>query len=448
MSELQALPIIAIFTISLALLWVMLLRHSHALYLRRIGQYGKARNVVPYVSHAKAREAADDRRAKIESAIKEVDNRGVVFQEFLEIPPVLSNELDRVRQPFESDESDPFWHTALLSLQQESDQHLLVERVTDTIVCLQRSGWITPAEFPSHIRLEPIPSGMRGDQFPWRVVIATDHPVPLEKWLRYPGIQYWLGIGIDLVPASAAESRRKKQKEPPAEGRPNPRARAHGACRVGDDGMYGVVAGILQDGDAEYGVTCRHVISSECGALSWPSQPVRPQTGIYTRHSPDAAFVKLQHECKPKGFCFVNLGVRSAQISALDQAAIEMAANNGSTLKKAPDADGTRGVVIAARVSSFKLGDYTYRGAHVLIAPQFYKQYLVTWPISRRFSVDGDSGSWVMDEGTGAWLGMIVGGAEWPNTQTYAIAANYVLRAFRLFKRSKLPLRTKVFSER
>ena len=440
------LLLLSILTITLALLWVALLRNSRDLYLQRIGQFGKARHVAPYVNYTQARHAADQRRGKIEAALKELDSRGVVFKEFIEVPPALSDVTGEMQEPFESDESEPFWHTALLSLQQESDQHLLVERVTDTIVCLERLRLIKWAEFPSNIRLERITRGLNSRKFPWRVVIATNHPKPLESWFGKTEVRDWIGIGIDLVPAGPAKVRREAPST--QEEQHNPTAGAFGACRVGDDGMYGVVAGVVQDGDDEYGVTCRHVISSECDALCWPNQPVRPQKHNYTQRSPDTAFVTLQHACKPKGCCFGKPVNRSVQVAALDQAAITMAHDSGSTLRKSPDVDGTRGVLLAALVSNFKLGEYSYRGSHVLIAPQFYTQFLVTWPRSGRFSVAGDSGAWVMDEGTGAWLGMIVGGAEPPNTQTYAIAANYVLRAFRLFKKSKLPLRTKVFSER
>jgi hypothetical protein len=434
-----------------AYLWVELLRQARARYRQRIGQFGKARRVAPYVNDTTARQAASARRLKIEATLREVNDRGVVFQEFIEVPPDLQIAVNPSAQAFGDDESEPFWHTALLSIQQESDQHLLIERVTDAVVCLERAGFISREQFPSNIRLERLPSGAAGgDKFPWRVVIATDHPEKLEAWLGTRAAREWVGIGIDLVPASLPVAKSiNRDRESGDNLRPaNPTAGAHGACRLGDDVMYGVVGGVVLGDDDEYGVTCRHVVSSECGALVWPGQPVRPPSYVYTQRSPDVAFVNLRHACKPKGVCFVGPERPGEKVAALDQTAISTAVDSGALLKKAPADDGTRGVVLAAHVSSFKLKEYSYRGAHVMIVPKFYKQWLLTWPLSRRFSVAGDSGSWVLDAKTGAWLGMIVGGSLPPNTQTYAVAANYVLRAFKLFKKSKSPLRAKVFSER
>jgi hypothetical protein len=88
---------------------------------------------------------------------------------------------------------------------------------------------------------------------------------------------------------------------------------------------------------------------------------------------------------------------------------------------------------ISAVVGAFPLGNTIYRFPHVQAIP--------VGPIIRRamgfllgpfvFSAEGDSGSWVLCEESGAWMGMIVGGDAAART-SYIADADALLTFFTL----------------
>ena len=88
------------------------------------------------------------------------------------------------------------------------------------------------------------------------------------------------------------------------------------------------------------------------------------------------------------------------------------------------------GVVRFAKVQGVKLGRYFYRGYHFELTPYFTSRFGIYFPLSRSFSVPGDSGSWVLTVGSREWMGIVIGGFDPPNNNmTMALASDYVLEA-------------------
>lgn len=369
-------------------------------------------NIVPYTSKQHAQRAADERRERLREHLAEFSGPSVPV-EFIELPPGLP---EARLFSSEGNEATAFWRASRLHLQLNRDRHLLIERVIDTLVYLYRAGLLAQQEFPSRISLERIPRWHRRGKYPWRAVIATDHTWVLQKWLSEEEVREWLGIGVDCVPAVEIKL---PEKPSPPESAPQVAMSAQGRCREGTDGLEGVVGGVIEGGGMmPLGLTCWHVVSSSCPSVFWPSTP-RP-THEFTQESPDAVFIR-QSDCFPEW----TQSRRAVTVAALD--ALSDYADKGTKLVKAPNHDGVRGIVKYAEVNGFRLGSHFYRGPHICIKPYLFKRFGLTWPRSRQFSQAGDSGSWIINPETGAWIGMVVGG----DSTTAAIASHYLIDAFR-----------------
>ena len=312
-----------------------------------------------------------------------------MFGEFLERPVGADGGDGRGRQ-FEREDPNRFFHTAHLRWQMKADQFLLAERVTDTLVSLELDKDAT-------VLMDTV----RG-AFPWRVVIACPNPTRVAHELERT--RDWLGIGVDFID-------------------PLP-FKLMGRCSQGDDGREGVVAGRLGIDTETYGITCRHVLSSNCGSLRWPSRIAAPQG--YLEGSPDAALINLGSPCFSPG-----PGDGSPNRLRIGETAdIERLRVSRQPVETRP---GRRSGLVDADVVAFSLGGKTYRGPHVLIVPALYRQFGIIWPLwGRAFSAPGDSGSWAIDTASSTWIGMVVGGYEAPLTGTYALRADYLVELVRL----------------
>ncbi len=194
---------------------------------------------------------------------------------------------------------------------------------------------------------------------------------------------------------------------------------------MGDpDALEGTVGGMITDGaNGALGVTCRHVLSFNCGSLDPRCNPiVAPMRGTeFTQETPDVAFIHLMSGC------FTDPSAPSFLVSPADQRGIEVAANDYAIVQKSPQHDRRRGVIRVAEMSGFKLGSHFYRGIHFTIAPHFVKRFGIIWSLWRTFSKAGDSGSWIMmDEAS--WMGVVIGAFEDP-AMTVALSAAHI-RAF------------------
>jgi hypothetical protein len=393
---------------------------------------------VPYSTFEKAQQAAEDRRERLRSFLSEYSNVRAVGLEFIELPPSWDVPVANIRRGFLSDEAEAYWHTSRLHLQLNRDEDLLIERVIDVLDYLVRVQKISPSEFPSNVRLEKTPRRLMAlGKFPWRVAISTNHPELLVSTLSQVGVAEWLGIGVDCEPIISAKHSNKNvdNETPPHE---TPTAMETGRCKEGFDGLEGSIGGIVYDGDDHtgYGITCRHVVSSSCPRVAWPDNPIRPPDDEFTQQSPDVAFIRMDEDD-----CFSEARVLAEglqppvlrmRVTVLSQAEITAAVALKTKFRKAPLRDKRRGIVSAGDIREFKLGNHMYRGPHVAINPPFYERFFIAFPlVSRIFSKHGHSGSWVIDEVSRCWLGVLVGSQKPPNTTSYVVAGYYVLDAFK-----------------
>jgi len=328
--------------------------------------------------------------------------------EFLEVPPGLPEFRLSV---FTFSDPTRHWHASRLSIELEDDAYRLLERVTDAVFSFVRAGRLKSSQFPTMIRLEKAPK--TGRKFPWRVVISTEHTDTLFALFSNREVSRWCGIDVDI--------RRSSQT-----------AETQGRCREGVDGLEGVIGGVLEDvrnGD-RYGVTCAHVLSSVCPTVFWSGG--KPANKIYTADKPDAVFTK------PISGCFQDKVFQERAVTIAKSRDIESIQGSQTTLRLTPHDNGVRGLVDQGLASGFILDGVLYRGPHFVIVPKFTLQFGVIFPLSRRFSTAGDSGSWVVTE-EGVWLGMIVGGHKPPNTTSFAILGQHLVNAFVRSQSASIP---------
>jgi hypothetical protein len=415
-------PTVLIGLVGFLLLWLCIVAITHFLQSLRIGLSGLeflGGRSIPPPSLGISRDAANDRRRRLEGFLNEFRESAGVPIEFIDVP----GELHVERRRFEQDDASRFWHASRLRLQLRSDHYLLLERVTDALVCMQKDGRLKENDFPISLRLKRTPDWLARKSLPWRVVVTTVKPRMLKKLILELGISDWLGIGIEFVKPARSFARGRARNS--GEGPQQPIVQAQGRCIQGSDGLEGIVGGVVHDvHNHAFGVTCRHVLSSDCGSLYWPARPVRPPENEFTLEIPDVAFIELNSPC------FANNNGSKVQAMPSTQTDIDLAAARESRVHKSPDSDGASGVVLFSNVSGFKLGNHFYRGPHFQITPAFYRRFGLTWPRFGRFSSKGDSGAWVIDAETQQWLGMVVGGFAPPNTLSVAISAEHICDAF------------------
>jgi hypothetical protein len=399
--------------------WVTLSLISRSLQKRQLGRW-PVRYRIEHPPFALSVEACDERRRAVQAHLRQYSFDNGLALEFIERPPGTQ---DAAPRELSSEDPARFWLVSRLRLQLEKDQYLLLERVTDALVWLERLGRITPQQFPYSIRLERLSAREAGENFPWKVVVACDEPEKLFLHLADPAMRNWLGVGVDFI--SRKPSAKQTSGKRPPEITPTTTAGAFGRCSSGSDGLEGTAGGAIECDGELFGVTCRHVLSSQCGAVVWPNSPVRPVAKEFTQDCPDVAFIRLTD-------CFNEDGHSSTEIAIPGcQPDLEFAVVRRTRLRKRPQRDSTDGVAVTAAASGFKLGKYFYRGPHFEMTRYFVKRFGISFPLfSRRFSKQGDSGSWIVDEAHRKWLGMIVGGYEPPVTCSVAISAEYINDAF------------------
>lgn len=232
----------------------------------------------------------------------------------------------------------------------------------------------------------------------------------------------------------AKGSRQKNDTRKPArEGSPPVAASPMGRCTIGSDGQDGTLGGVFRYSfNPPVGVKCRHVLSSECQSFYWPTPPVRLPEQEFAADCPDAAFIRVGSPC------FAGDIGEELNVLPATQSGIELAAQRRTKvqLNRRPTVNG---VILFGAVSGFRLGSHFYRGPHFEVAPYFARILGITWPLRRRFSKAGDSGSWIIDLKTRQWFGMLVGGFDPPNTVSVAISAEHLVDAFNRYQISRNP---------
>ena len=347
---------------------------------------------------------AQDRRGALDNIARNSDNplsRFLMGYEFLEAPP----EFERARaNEFPLNSPDAIGQAVRLQWQLESDEFLLADRVVDAVVSLRRNSkpsftgesfiFDTESEGYPSIKLLPEPELIESPFFPWFVQIETKFPQWYVSQLR--PIADWLGIGVRFAPPS--------------------RVVLQGKCKVGS-GMKGVVGGGLRGAIGDFGMTCAHVLSPECQSVVSTCSPAN------LGNCPDAALIRAGTPCfKTPDAGQLCTAATAAEVR--DTRLKKQLVTKGRSSRKTG--------YITCPVMEVESGGTTFRFPHLQIAP-------LTVPLlgrfsaifERAFSYEGDSGTWVFNQQTGRWLGMIVAGDE-DQRLSYAAEATPLLDYFRI----------------
>jgi hypothetical protein len=345
---------------------------------------------LPDVKYEKAVERANERRAEVERALAEVGDLGFLRREFLEIPPQIQGIETR---SLADTRSEAFGQMVRLKWQLAADELLLLERVVDAIIAIKRSKTPDSIDHSNEgllVKVEFLGKSIRErDLFPWKITIETDKPWFYEETLR--PLKDWLGIRVDLAPAHEIK--------------------LFGQCQI-PPAMEGVVGGIVA-GQREYGVTCSHVISPNCGSLELKGDPSAGG------EQPDAALIHSVTSC----FDIEKKRRNKRAVRVAPNALIESCMINRTKVTTLNPGSHSNGFILA-RVGCFAVSGVLYRFPHMQILSKRLILGFITVPfLYKYFSKPGDSGSWAGETDTESWIGMVVGGSVNPPLSYIAEAA-------------------------
>lgn len=149
-------------------------------------------------------------------------------------------------------------------------------------------------------------------------------------------------------------------------------------------------------------MTCSHVLSNICSSLLVRGEPT--QNG----YQPDAALIRTPNPCFP-----IPLNSRT-HLPCASPNDIDLFTRARSIVRKIFPAKTKPAGFISSRVVTLEVNGSLYRFPHLEILPRLIKVAgLIVLPVfDRYFSEPGDSGSWVVEEKSGSWVGMVVGGKD------------------------------------
>ena len=325
-----------------------------------------------------ARASAAERRAFIETILNEHRREPARF-EILETPPGFE-ETPRYG-PLDDLSSNA--QMVQLLYQTESEQALLFGRAADAVICIARRpsadyAVSTPAKIDIALRRAHWWE-RRSDRFPWIVVIATDNPALFKYRLRE--LRSWLGVNINIRPFTSMALQRQ--------------------CRHSNE--RGTVAGLIRSPSegVDYAVTCAHVIPRNCIETRIPSNV----DTVGTPGQPDVTLLKM-HDCVGPRRATAVLPIyrrMRGQVIAAKRAVVRVGGYS-------PRVQG----YVKYELRQFQIEGVLHRFPACTIEMKRVKYCRgIPWPLRKKpFSLDGDSGSWViLDDSSGRrWLGMIVAG--------------------------------------
>ncbi len=378
-----------------------------------------AMNIVPYTSSAKARLRARERREWLIDELRttegEAPRRGIQ-----EIPPgfeVLDKESE-YEEPYE-EPTERYGQLARLRWQLGSDAFLLLERVTDLVLRILENEKYTVTNSPFAIKLSAVKFHRLRGLFPWRVIVCShDQDMILDSLRPHAD---WLGIGVDL-------------DEPPT-------IRSLGRCLVGYDALTGLVGGTLAFYET-YGVTCRHVLSSECNSVASPTCHTEWPPSRFVSEAPDATLLRVNTPCFQVPID-ESRSVTEASVSLIEQWML----TRSPILQVHPESKGQRLGIVKAQVSASRIGSTIYRfpQSEVILNMRQFFFGMITIPFGRTcFSYPGDSGSWVCGNQLGPWLGITTAGDDMG--ATYVTDASCLMEYFKLLLGESRVLATATWS--
>lgn len=365
-------------------------------------------NVLPYTRTVESRQRAAERLRFL--------GRVELPDLAIERPPLLPDfqQLADVAPP----ESDRLLHRLRLRREQRFPQLALLGRVGDALISLlEFESAVTPSVsfedlvLRTHpaVALKPVPRLLlrtRPRLFPWRVEVRTTDPDFIAH--RFDALGEWLGIGVDVVGGEPVH--------------------ALDRCHQ-PGGLYGTIGGVLRAGSgADAQLTCAHVLAPACGSLVWRS-PIKAGAGAHISDHPDAALVASGSPCFTE-----RKGPKTPLVAASFEQLCAMLAD-GSLVERGARRRHAQGHVVqapgeGARVSSPELSVYpdgaggVNRFPAVVVVPRRRRFGPLQWPlIPRPFSIQGDSGSWVIDRHNRVWIGMVMSGQR---GMSYALSADHL----------------------
>jgi hypothetical protein len=288
-----------------------------------------------------------------------------------------------------------------LNFELKSFELLLANRLVDALVNIYNRPELrrnSSFDFPV-VKIEPYKriSGSRYS-FPWVVVLETEFPEFWSKILL--PLEEWIAIRVEIAAPIAVTSFARCQRVL---------------------GKIGVAGGLIECFNGSFLVTCRHVPGSYCPAQELTYRPE------WNEFKPDVAVLNSHCGCFPSG---------TTPGEMLDLATAKTMADflryRAPARKIAPGKQLPIGT-ITARVIDFSIGDEFTRFPHIQINTRFVTWFgcLIFPMFDRHFSKPGESGTWVVEEQTGLFVGMIVAGDD-QNTITYLLEAEPMLENLRL----------------
>ena len=388
--------------------WGALVLFSHLSYRRAFSAeflYKRYKRGLPYVTSEEAYDIANYRREQIERFLQEFGGEKFLPYEFLERPEYYSEFAPR---RFEGDIAVSAWHAARLRDELTDARYLLAGRVIDLVTYFFRKNYLSEEDMPSSIRIEPIKLGYRSrEMYPWRIVIESSVPDLMYNLLE--PLKGWIGVGVDFAKPIATT--------------------AYRVCAEGNCASEGVVGGALKfeyDEDSLF-VTCRHVLCEKCPYEYKP--PTKYWYSDFTDMEPDVALLRVGGPYSLKSY---------SRVRCMNATDIQWARKEDVKFKKSIDKSRCRAKIDIAEIRMFHMGGQDYIGPHVLLTPHVVKRFWVYWPLfPRRFSRRGESGTWVVEDESNDWLGMVIGGWEPPFIGTVVLAGHHLLDGTGAFLNSK-----------
>lgn len=352
---------------------------SAILFLFVRSEGGRSERLLFVATLAQARQAAEDRKGFLRHS-----------DQWREMPPLSDS------RPISAQRRGllPKGFVLDRELQAQSDELLLFGRASDAVdfvagqiaetsvydIALRHLHW--------HERLS--------SQFPWVVVVGTDHPKEFRKLLSE--LREWLGIGVEIAKPLKFSLQR--------------------GCKFTDE--RGTITGAIESTRAPYPITCAHVIPAKCPNLRTPYH--LDTCGLPAAEwEPDIALLQ-SHDC---------LDLTHARHETF-VASIQDVENAAKTNKDENEKKYARriGGFSRPRVGTIKyprvevpLNGITRRFASCVVEGRRRKWYFwcIPWPlVNRSFSRAADSGSWALlasaDDAkngrTPLWLGVVFAGDE------------------------------------
>lgn len=373
---------------------------------------GNRERPVFHGSSGRAREAAEVRRHFVRQQLLDY-GRSLPTREVLEIPPGLVESV----VPRELDEASAEARLTALLYQSAQEEALLFGRMIDTIRCFARVRAERFPSLPSLAGTELLVRRLRWwerrpGEYPWIALVRTRYAREFVDFLE--PLKEWLGMGVRI---SAPVGWRPQR-----------------TCEHSDE--LGTVAGYItaSNPNVKYALTCAHVLPKKC------SQTRLTRTGKSPGTQPDAALL-YQHAC-------VGTAQRGEPARFIPRRILRRLWLKKTSVYRAGGYSPKVIGFVKNEQASYVAKDETVEDfpACIVQTKRFrYAWRAVPWPpIRRRFSDEGDSGSWVMvrrAQGPSLWLGMVAAGGDGDDKmESYVIKASALKRYLRGQLKNERPI--------